>query len=291
MRNIKTAVAVCICVVISHSLRLEYPFYACIAAVISLDSSLTASYRAGKNRVLATFVGAGIGLLCALIRPDNAVLCGIGIVAVIFMCNLLKWRKATATAGIVFLAIMLNLRGHNPTLYSINRIVDTIIGVVVAGVVNYTIVPPHQVEVVAKMSRQLFDECRQTIEDCLINRTLENMGNLERAVAAFNTKLSALCADHRMVGKKHAGIQYLKKTLELSEQILRHIKFIEEVALSEELKLSRENVEKLHELFNLSEEVKEAVLHCENEVIVNYHAGKMLDCLKELNKILPLASA
>lgn len=142
MRNIKTAIAVFISIVISKLLKMEYPFYAAIAAIISMQSSVEASFKAGRNRMLGTFIGAVVGFVCALISPGNAFVSAIGIVVVIYLCNLLKWKESAAIGGIVFLAIMLNLKGNSPLLYSINRILDTFLGILVAIVVNYFIVPP-----------------------------------------------------------------------------------------------------------------------------------------------------
>jgi uncharacterized membrane protein YgaE (UPF0421/DUF939 family) len=142
MRNIKTAIAVFISIVISKLLKMEYPFYAAIAAIISMQSSVEASFKAGRNRMLGTFIGAVVGFICALISPGNALASAIGIVVVIYLCNILKWKESASIGGIVFLAIMLNLKGNSPLLYSINRILDTFLGIMVAILVNYFIVPP-----------------------------------------------------------------------------------------------------------------------------------------------------
>ncbi|MGG0822881.1 aromatic acid exporter family protein [Paenibacillus turicensis] len=143
MRNIKTAIAIFITVMISALLKLEYPFYAAIATIISMENSVTNSYTAGRNRMMGTCVGAGIGLIFAWIKPHDALFCAIGIVIVIYICNLLKWNKSISIASIVFLAIMLNLKpGESSFYYGINRIFDTLIGVSVAVLVNYLIFPP-----------------------------------------------------------------------------------------------------------------------------------------------------
>lgn len=142
MRNIKTAIAVLISILISRLLKTEYPFYTAIASVISMQSSVEASFKAGKNRMLGTVVGAVVGFVCASVRPGSALLSGIGIIAVIYLCNLLNWKESASIACIVFCAIMLNLKGSSPILYSINRIIDTFVGIIVAVSVNYFIKPP-----------------------------------------------------------------------------------------------------------------------------------------------------
>lgn len=142
MRNIKTAVAVMISILISKLLNMEYPFYTAIASIISMQSSVEASFTAGRNRMLGTFIGALIGFMLSSIMPGNIILIGVGIIAVIYICNIFNWEQSTSIACVVFCAIMMNLKGGSPFFYSINRLSDTFIGIIVAVGVNYFIAPP-----------------------------------------------------------------------------------------------------------------------------------------------------
>lgn len=121
---------------------MEYPFYAAIASVISMQMSVEGSLKAGKNRMLGTFMGALVGFICASIMPGNIFLIGIGIVCVIYLCNLFNWEQSSSIACIVFCVIMINLKGSSPLYYSINRLLDTFLGIMVSVTVNYFIVPP-----------------------------------------------------------------------------------------------------------------------------------------------------
>lgn len=150
MRNIKTAIAVFICLIISHLLKLEYPFYAAIAAIISMQSSVEGSYQVGKNRMLGTLIGGVVGYGCALISPGNPVIASVGLILVIYICTLLEWKGSVSIAGIVFLAIMVNLKGKPPLQYSVNRVVDTFIGIIVSLLVNYLIFPPKKLNGVSE---------------------------------------------------------------------------------------------------------------------------------------------
>lgn len=71
MRNIKTALSVFLCVVIFQIFNMGSPFYAAIAAIISMQSSVIDTFKTGKNRVLGTFLGAFTGLVFALLGPSN----------------------------------------------------------------------------------------------------------------------------------------------------------------------------------------------------------------------------
>lgn len=146
MRNVKTAIAVCASILISRGLSMEYPFYAAIASVIAMQSSVEGSFKAGKNRMLGTFIGALVGFICASIKPGNIFLVGIGVICVIYLCNLFNWEKSSSIGCIVFCVIMINLKGNNPLFYSINRLLDTFLGITVAVAVNYLVVPPKSKE-------------------------------------------------------------------------------------------------------------------------------------------------
>lgn len=150
MRNIKTAISVVLSILISKAFKMEYPFYTAIASIISMQSSVEASFKAGRNRILGTLVGAAVGFICALIRPGDALIAGVGIVAVIYVCNLLQWKESASIACVVFCAIMLNLKGGSALLYSLNRILDTFVGIVVAVAVNRLILPPQKKDAKAK---------------------------------------------------------------------------------------------------------------------------------------------
>ncbi len=142
MRNIKTAIAVCISILISEILNMEYPFYAAIASVISMQGSVEGSLKAGKNRMVGTSIGAFVGFIFSSIMPGNILFIGIGIVCVIYLCNLFNIKEASSIGCIVFCAIMINLKESNPLFYSINRLLDTFVGIIVSIVVNYCITPP-----------------------------------------------------------------------------------------------------------------------------------------------------
>ncbi|ANS74194.1 hypothetical protein AWM70_06030 [Paenibacillus yonginensis] len=145
LRNIKTGIAICICLLIAVIFKLNSPFYAAIATIISMENTITNSFAAGRHRTMGTLVGALIGACFAFVDPGNVLLCAIGVVIVIYVCNLLHWNKSVSIGCIVFLAVMLNLgsNGANPWAYGLHRIIDTLIGISVAVAVNYLIFPPR----------------------------------------------------------------------------------------------------------------------------------------------------
>lgn len=189
LRNIKTAIAVFLCVIISGILKFEYPFYAAIAAIISMQSSVVESFTAGRNRILGTMVGAFIGFLCALIQPGNAFLCAAGLIAAVYICDLFNWNKSVTIAGIVCMVIMLNLNGRSPLFYSINRIIDTLLGIIVAIFVNYFIFPPKIMEDIDKKNNLLGSSIKTSIKEYLTNNTPVNLDDINKKILQLEEKL------------------------------------------------------------------------------------------------------
>ncbi len=141
MRTLKTAITVVLCVALGHASPYASPFFIALAGIITIQVSTIDSYKMGRTRILGTVVGALVGLVFAVIGPENPLLAGVGIVVVIQICDKLKWNPAIQIATVVFMAIMTNMRGHDPLTYSLSRLADTSIGVLVALGINYFIAP------------------------------------------------------------------------------------------------------------------------------------------------------
>ncbi|SHE41410.1 FUSC family protein [Clostridium fallax] len=146
-RNLKTAFSVLLCVLLFEIINRPFPFYACIAAVICVKDTWENSFTIGKNRLIGTFIGGIIGIVFIFISQTihffntQSIITAVGIIVVIHICNLMNRPGSTVIACIVFLAIMVNLKGTGPYLYAINRILDTFIGVIIALLVNRYIAP------------------------------------------------------------------------------------------------------------------------------------------------------
>ena len=136
LRTLKTGFSVFLCVALFHLLNRPYPFYAAIAAVICMKVSISTSFTMGKSRMMGTLIGGTTGLIFSLFTHDNSFFCGIGIILVIYLCNFFHQKSSAAIACIVFTAIMTILKGVPSTVYAINRIIDTFIGIIISIIIN-----------------------------------------------------------------------------------------------------------------------------------------------------------
>ncbi|MDV3427515.1 MAG: aromatic acid exporter family protein [Bacillota bacterium] len=144
LRNIKTAAAVLICLAILRMFKDYSPFYACIAAVITMQNSMNNTIKVGFNRMIGTLIGAAVGAVLTSIYAHSLILTSIGIVIVIFLTNLFKRSGSSSIACIVYLAIMVNIKNTTPLEYSIFRVIETFLGIIVAVCVNLSIAHPDR---------------------------------------------------------------------------------------------------------------------------------------------------
>lgn len=164
MRNIKTGIAVAVCMFTYSLLRFilnltaghECAFhrgidflvnehtsiYACLAAVIVMRGSVSQSFRSGISRIIGTCIGGLFGILVLvvgrfkIIQTLDFIIVPLGVMILIYFLTLIKETDATAIAVATFLIIVITVGSNSPHLYAINRILSTAYGVTVSLLVN-----------------------------------------------------------------------------------------------------------------------------------------------------------
>ena len=158
MRTIKTAVAVVLAYLVFVPIGLlvpvQYsggsaPFYACIAAVICMQSSVDQTVNQGISRLIGTAIGGCLGLLLLAmgnLLSSPMIMCltlGAGTILCIWVCNLIKQPSACSISVVVLCVILFNHTGPDRYSYALNRMFETGVGVMMAVVVNRAL-PDHR---------------------------------------------------------------------------------------------------------------------------------------------------
>ena len=141
MRTIKTALAVSLTILISQIFNLRSPFFAGIAAIIAMQTSVSESFTMAKNRMYGTILGGTIALLFSYFAPENILSIGLGIIILIYACNLFGWKRSVQISTMVFLSIILNYEEGSRLNYALYRTLDTLVGLIIGTLINYFILP------------------------------------------------------------------------------------------------------------------------------------------------------
>ena len=150
MRNLKTGLSVLLCLLFYYFTKRDGALFAGISAIVCMQDNVEKSMTSGISRMCGTFIGATEAMVFLYLYqryPYDFLKIGstaLGVMLLILFCNLLKRNDSIVIAGMVFLVIMIGTSEQSPFLYSINRLVDTLIGILVAVVVNRLLWDPEK---------------------------------------------------------------------------------------------------------------------------------------------------
>lgn len=151
LRNIKTALSASV-VALCYLLISRDPTFACIGAIFGTGSDMKNSRLHGGNRFFGTIFGGVLGMLLfrfyIIFYPEgvyptyrlHALMIGllfVGVIVLILVSQFFRWAGAIQPGGVMLCIILFRTPVDTYISYSVNRILDTGIGVLVALLINY----------------------------------------------------------------------------------------------------------------------------------------------------------
>ena len=165
MRSIKTALSATLCALLYTPFN-RNPTFACIGAIFGMGSDMGSSWLNGGNRLFGTIFGGILGMILFwgyiqfYPNGDNSngllVCLFIGIILLILVAQFFKWPGAVQPGGVVLCIILFNTPVDTYIAYSLNRMFDTGVGVVISLLINL-IFPRERVLQIINPFRLLFD--------------------------------------------------------------------------------------------------------------------------------------
>jgi len=155
MRNIKTSLSVFVCLFLFQIVDRENSVYACVAAVICMQNTVVDSLKKGISRIIGTIVGGVTGAMVLFVSTDlfsvreNMMLfiIPLGIVILIEICVAIDMKQAVVISCVVYLSILISEnRDGGYVLYTVNRIIDTSVGIIIALLINKYVVMPDKLK-------------------------------------------------------------------------------------------------------------------------------------------------
>jgi len=153
-RIIRSVCAVCLCFIVYFMRGCHgIPFYSALAVLQCMQPYRSSSLKMAKKRSIGTFIGAFWGFLVILIQIyvlDGAImgtflnymLISLFTGVVIYSTVVMNCKNNSYFSCVVFLSIVvMHIEDAHPFIFVLNRVVDTLIGVFLALIVNSVHLP------------------------------------------------------------------------------------------------------------------------------------------------------
>lgn len=128
----RSAIAAVASLLIARSLRLPDAYWAAIATLIAMQSTLGAAWAVSRDRLIGTAMGAAAGALLATYTGENMVVFGAGVFTLGLLCPLLHvQRGAYRYAGITLVIVMMIARTEPAWITAIHRFIEISVGLAV----------------------------------------------------------------------------------------------------------------------------------------------------------------
>lgn len=289
MRTIKTALVVFISFVVSSLINDELSFALIYGSVIAIETSVVSSVKTGYNRILGTAVGGVIGLIMTYVPFYGGLTLALGVVVTILVGNLLDIKKATGIAITLVIIIIIGSKGEAPAVYALQRTLDTLIGILIATVVNLLIYPPDQMKRVRESFHTFRNTAKKVLGDEIEYQIEDGLLVLAKDLENLKTDFDSLDNEISLLRKyDHQEFEYYKEMVEVCDRILI---YAEALSLSEQgVRMTQDNHGRLIKI------LQRDIVHSgfvtprestRDDLIYNYNLAKLIGAMEKVlrNKV------
>jgi len=137
----RTAIAASLCWWLALRLGLHDGYWGAISAIIVLQSNVGATIKASRDRILGTIIGAVFGFSFSLFgqAPWNYVA---AVFLAVMVCGVIGFRNSSRLAGVTVTIVML-VQSDSTKAVALDRVIQVVLGIVVAVAVTILIFPHH----------------------------------------------------------------------------------------------------------------------------------------------------
>ncbi|NMA86091.1 MAG: hypothetical protein GX968_02060 [Tissierellia bacterium] len=282
LRNLKTALAVALTIFLSQLLNLRSPFFAGIAAITAMQSSVSESFSSGLDRMFSTILGGIIALVFSLVAPENPFFIGLGIVIIIYLCNLFGWKQSVQLSGMVFLSIILNYKEGSRVDYAFYRTVDTLFGLVIGALINYFVLPPNLENKMVESVQKMYHQVKDIVGAVIWKEEGVELESLRRDLVFIEEDYNLLKKEVKLNLYKSNTVNNLENIFEMLENIYSNLSIIS--SMDKDLNINEENGKSLEKLFGRKPHTCEEEQN-EMDLIYNYHLKNIIENLNHIDNL------
>lgn len=139
--GVKTTIAAALCLLLARFLRLHQGYWACISAIVVMQSETSATLLASRDRLVGTALGALVGWAASFFWHGQLALYAL----VIFICmtlpQALGFKVAGRLAGVAATIVLLVPSAARYSKIALDRFIEVSLGIVVTLLVSHIIWP------------------------------------------------------------------------------------------------------------------------------------------------------
>jgi uncharacterized membrane protein YccC len=129
---LRTAIAAVASLLIARLCRLPEAYWAAIATLIAMQSTIGASFAICRERFIGSALGAAAGALLSTYAGMNVAAFGAGVLVLGVVCAAIRVNRAAYNyAGITLIIVMLIAHTQSPWIVALHRFIEISIGLAV----------------------------------------------------------------------------------------------------------------------------------------------------------------
>ncbi len=296
--SVRLTIALLVAYLLGYFLEIQNTYWILLTVIVIMRPSYGLTKERSKDRILGTLIGALIAVGIVLVTQNVIVYAVLAYISLIFAFSLIqqnyKSAAALVTISIIFVYSLINPNAFEVIQY---RVLDTIIGSIIAVVANYLILPSWEVNNLKKiilnalkMNKKYLLATQELYKDPTVSKLSYNLARKETflAVSNLNASFQRLTQDPK---SKQKEFQLIYEIVTLNQTMVSAIASIgnfiinhKTTAPSEEFNLLINKITNSLQIscnnLEASETEKEFI-----EEVVNKAEHKLLNTYQELSNL------
>lgn len=265
-RTFKTAVAIFIAVYIPVLINLpELTVLSGLAVVASIQPSVKRSYITLRDRVLANAIGGLLAFITATYLGTTPFLIGLASLFLIAILHQLKFDNVISLAVMTLIIVMVET-DTAPLYTSVTRVAATILGVIIAFLINTYIWPPKYDRKLFKLTNNVSDDLMRYIRIALRKNT--QFGVMKKDLQSVKKDISIMRLYFNYINEGHINPFKMKNKFSVTRLLVVYRQFI--VVTESALKLAQ-TLQRSENIYNNFNEELRVLVRERIEILMSAH--------------------
>ncbi len=283
-RSLKTVLAVTLAYFIAGIFPELSPGMMSAAAITAINISIYDSFKSSFDRIMGNLIAIFMAFLIQYTGQINPIGVAVAMTVIVLVCSIFNWQYAIGSATIFFVFV-LEVPYYQETdlyLYSLNRIFDTLIGVLIGLVINTFFLRPRQEKMLLQTYRESYILLIKSLQELIAEDKSADEQELINSIMRINQSYTRLTNDVKLRMNQNVNtvtISKLNNLFRVAISLIIDLNDVEETPI-----LTEENQELLLKFFKGDFEYKnpEGNINSEFNQRYNYEIRKIVHTMESI---------